>query len=261
MVNDKNSIVACDTLGVSQMARFFSTDPNCEDYYAHSLYGYCANNPILYIDPTGRTIDLSNMANEQRDIFYNSISNMQTSPFFRTLYSELENSDDVYVISYGNTEQIAGTLADGVFCPNDGGGGSIIFTDTKESLPNSVFSEELFHAYQHENRNGYSPGEFNKEFEAKTFVLLVGSQTVGGGGFQYGDNSFQTNINLFVYGNSEMPITPVTVVSEPFISDYMKNAKIFKEYNVSKNIGNGNYRKNTTVSPYSLQKIVTLTFK
>lgn len=58
-----------------------------------------------------------------------------------------------------------------------------------------------------------------------------------------------------------MPITPVTVVSEPFISDYMKNAKIFKEYNVSKNIGNGNYRKNTTVSPYSLQKIVTLTFK
>ena len=186
---------------------------------------------------------------------------MQTSPFFRTLYSELENSDDVYVISYGNTEQIAGTLADGVFCPNDGGGGSIIFTDTKESLPNSVFSEELFHAYQHENRNGYSPGEFNKEFEAKTFVLLVGSQTVGGGGFQYGDNSFQTNINLFVYGNSEMPITPVTVVSEPFISDYMKNAKIFKEYNVSKNIGNGNYRKNTTVSPYSLQKIVTLTFK
>ena len=37
----------------SALGRFTSVDPLCEKYYWISPYAYCANNPILYIDPTG----------------------------------------------------------------------------------------------------------------------------------------------------------------------------------------------------------------
>lgn len=36
------------------LARFMSIDPLCEKYYSISPYVYCNNNPIRYIDPSGR---------------------------------------------------------------------------------------------------------------------------------------------------------------------------------------------------------------
>jgi RHS repeat-associated protein len=36
------------------LCRFVSVDPMASEYYSLSPYGYCANNPIKYIDPDGR---------------------------------------------------------------------------------------------------------------------------------------------------------------------------------------------------------------
>ena len=33
--------------------------------------------------------------------------------------------------------------------------------------------EELFHAYQHDNRNNYQEGKFNREFEAKILKFII----------------------------------------------------------------------------------------
>lgn len=33
--------------------RFFSPDPLAEKYFPHSPFAYCANNPLIFIDPTG----------------------------------------------------------------------------------------------------------------------------------------------------------------------------------------------------------------
>ena len=35
------------------LGRWFAVDPLAEKYYSTSVYGYCLNNPVKYIDPTG----------------------------------------------------------------------------------------------------------------------------------------------------------------------------------------------------------------
>jgi RHS repeat-associated protein len=42
------------------LMRFLSPDPLAEKYYSVSLYVYCGNNPVRYVDPDGRDIRLRN---------------------------------------------------------------------------------------------------------------------------------------------------------------------------------------------------------
>ena len=43
----------------SKVARWFVQDPLSEKYYAHSPYNYCVNNPVMFVDPDGRKIEIS----------------------------------------------------------------------------------------------------------------------------------------------------------------------------------------------------------
>ena len=49
--------------------RFMSMDPLCEKYYNISPYSYCAGNPIRYVDPDGRRIQIIGNAEERKAIF------------------------------------------------------------------------------------------------------------------------------------------------------------------------------------------------
>ena len=40
-------------------ARFTSIDPLCEKYYHISPYAYCAGNPVNYVDPDGKRIEIA----------------------------------------------------------------------------------------------------------------------------------------------------------------------------------------------------------
>ncbi|SEW16931.1 RHS repeat-associated core domain-containing protein [Prevotella aff. ruminicola Tc2-24] len=44
------------------LARWDRIDPLCEKYYGVSPYAYCANNPVRFIDPDGRTIEADSLS-------------------------------------------------------------------------------------------------------------------------------------------------------------------------------------------------------
>ena len=238
--------------------RFTTMDPMCEKYYHLSPYAYCGNNPVNAVDPTGMTFDLSNMSNEQIESYNKSISFLiENSPLFANLYQSLEMSEQVYKVSLG-MPQHNGKNIDGQFILNESGGGDIILSESKFSengIDNSTYSEEFFHAYQHDNRNFYDRGSFNREFEAKTFATIVGLDVLGGGSYN-GMEIFQSNITEGIYGNNVQAIIP----NDSFLNDYNAYANKYAQYNINNNIGNINYQKPTNIKPYSLIKVINNTY-
>lgn len=181
------------------------------------------------IDPDGRKIVLSRMSKNQQKIFLEQINiQASNSNLFATLYSELNASQDIYYINYNDL-----TNKDGQFELNENGGGYITFNNKSLAIKGSVLSEELFHAYQHDNRNNYNTGNFNREFEAKTFMTFVGLQT-GGFGHLASMSEFQNKIEKYEYGDDMNPITSQMIYSKPFLEDYMKYANKFSDFNNNK---------------------------
>ena len=147
---------------------------------------------------------------------------------------------------------------DGKFIINETGGGTIRLTNKKAEINPNALIEELFHAYQHENRSGYAVGEFNREFEAKTFVTAVGIE--GGFGFIDYPNMaiFQhKKIDAGVYQKDNQIISIEAVKSNSFLKDYTDYANAYAQQNIAKKIGGWSYHQRTTVAPYSLQKVIT----
>ena len=239
--------------------RFTTMDPMCEKYYHLSPYAYCGNNPVNAVDPDGMKFDISDMTDEQLDKYNKSITELkENSPLFANLYDALEKSDQVYKICFGTPTTKNNQKVDGQFVENETGGGKIIFSEEKmfkNGLEYSVFSEEFFHAYQQDNRNLYNKGSINYEFEAKTFAIIVGSESFGGGDY-IGMNEFQGKINMGLYGNDIQPIIPNNI----FLNDYYFYANKYAKYNIFNGIGNINYQKFTKVSPYSLMRIIKTTY-
>ena len=257
----KGTILSIDTLAEHDNA-FSVIDPCTERYVNLSPYVYCAGNPILYIDPDGRTIDLSMMNDEQKRSYLQQIEACcSQSELFATLYSSLEASNNIFIVSYGSPIGYSGNPVAGQFVANQAGGGSVTFDSNVPAIPGPTLSEEFFHAYQYENQKGYAPGEFNKEFEAKTYATLTGLQMADGYATYRGMETFQNNIVQEQYGKDPQNISPVMVVSKTFIGDYMRHANIYADYNRRNNIGNNNYKSSTQVAPYSLQRIIQQTYK
>ena len=249
----------------SALGRWTSVDPLAEKYYEISPYAYCANNPVVFVDPDGCKFDFSKMTKDEHQIYLEKINPLrETSPLFNTLYTSLENSKETYFISFGKIRSVAkgGESIDGRFKMNEKGGGFVTFDKEKfENIGFSVLAEEFFHAYQHDNRNGYRKGEFNREFEAKTFVtaliVSVGSFLRIYGGMDH----FQKRIMDLMYGTENQAISKESVLSKAFLSDYRTSAEKYAKHNIEEEIGGINYRLHTKVMPYALQKIILDTYK
>ena len=240
-------------------------DPLAEKYYGVSPYAYCANNPVVFVDSDGRKFDFSKMTKGEYQSYLGQINPLRkASPLFNTMYSSLENSKETYFISFDKVSSVvkqAGDI-DGHFVKGDNGGGSVVFNKEKMGyIPSVVLAEELFHAYQHDNRNGYAQGEFNREFEAKTFATAFAFEVGKPFPTYYGMEGFLTRLKEGrLYGSSYEFLTPKDVRSKQFLFDYFFSAGFYSQYNNINGIGGSSYRERTAVIPYALQKIILDTY-
>ncbi len=238
-----------------------SVDPLCEKYYSVSPYVYCKGNPVGIVDPDGRIIDTSLLDSHEYDIYNENIHALCMSELFKTLYSQLEKSDAVYSILIGEVYGSNGEPVDGQFRANTDTSGGVIFLDRDKTLNGMInplaITEEFFHAYQNTNINNYT-GEFNFEFEAKTFSVA----SIGQGSQLYkGMESWINDLGTGKYSGRWELISPSSISHGTFLNDYHVAANRYASYNIANNIGNIEYKRTTTCNPVSLINIINRTYR
>ena len=209
-------------------------------------------NPVMMVDPDGRKVDISGLTDEQTIIYSdNIVAQREGSPLFNKLYTALENSEIVYSIKVGETQD----NVDGQFNIKDN---SITFSKIENSGTSSVVAEELFHAYQlSENAGKYGDGSFNYEFEAKVFTTAVGSEYLGYGEIE-GMENFQSEVANSKFGDdTSLEILIYSKIqTDEFLNEYKDAANAYGKYNRENNKGNIHYKKTTDVKPFSLIEIL-----
>lgn len=92
-VDIKSDSIPARFLGMEQPGRFLSVDPLFHKYPSWSPYAYVMNNPLIYIDPTGKStyIDRNGKVTEVTDDGSTSI------------FQVVENDDGVTYTNVGNT--------------------------------------------------------------------------------------------------------------------------------------------------------------
>ncbi|KWW28223.1 MAG: cell well associated RhsD protein, partial [bacterium P201] len=78
------------------IGRFLTTDPLAEKYYGITPYGYCGNNPMKYIDPSGKDLEIS-IDKENKTIlvranFYYNSSQLEQGYDFNTIKMGFQNA-------------------------------------------------------------------------------------------------------------------------------------------------------------------------
>ena len=219
------------------LGRFLQIDPYAAKYPNLSPYSYVANNPLVFVDPTGMVIEICNGSGDERNcVTYEAgmeyegddqfisqavgvLNNINSVEHGASVLENLISSENFF-----NFENVASERGDKTFqfVPNEEGGGTI----RAASLLNSELggfsriesaAHELFHGYQHEN--GGIQG-VNSEVGAYLYGRGVAATFNDGmtPGFQGNiDNpaagdSYSSAINNLLFGGSFIPASYSTAI-------------------------------------------------
>jgi RHS repeat-associated protein len=152
----------------SWSARWLQVDPMANKYPGWSPYNYVADNPVIFVDPHGDTIDVSHLTAEQSIQYNKMIALMGQSKNFKKLYGDLQASKSTYVMTVGEPED---DRAAAQFKENEpgvvGSGGTFTFREGAMGSFGNI-AHEFFHAGQ----NAIGPdivGSTGREVEAFLF--------------------------------------------------------------------------------------------
>jgi hypothetical protein len=147
-------------------------------------------NPISFIDPDGRYVELGNLSKEQKKSYQQKISTLNQNKIFRAFYQRLEKSDITYTIDISS-----GAGGSGSFNPKDNTVSVLLGDDF-------IVAQELFHAYQQDlgvyDSSDLSVRETEGDIVSTNIGLSLGQGTVGtpwdqGIGFNYVDDDLNLN--------------------------------------------------------------------
>ena len=232
--NGFNDSITSTESSADDISKWLSVDPLADKYPNISPYAYCSWNPVKYVDPDGRIVVYNDETGDCESMIkvYCSQSDM-----YNTVYEQLVESENTYTFQFGETkDDVAGQ-----FAPSRNGGA---ITLNREGRWESAIPEETFHALQRDNKGKYNKSQLNLEFEAKVFVIMSGLPT----GSYYGmDEDYYTSL-------LKMDIKEFTQPQS--ISEYIKQANIYSNYNSKFTIGGPSYWTPTTISPFNLISII-----
>ena len=151
-------------------ARFLSPDPYVQlPDFTQSLnrYSYCLNNPLKLMDIDGKKFDYSGMSGSEYAQYMADISALLTNKMFEYYYDKLKESNQVYHVRFDKNGEYFEDYknADGLYFPDSN---TLLLGG---SYTHWTISEELYHAYQH-NENQTSK-TYNLEMEANFVAFLV----------------------------------------------------------------------------------------
>jgi RHS repeat-associated protein len=218
---------------------FISRDPLFEKYPYMSPYAYCLNNPLIFIDPTGKDVEIVCPETQQKYAYtpgmpvpdgasdfvsntINSLNAMHSTKNGNTVLGELVNSSNIFSV----TNEVSST-GNPAFASNANGGGTLKMGNSTNL---NAISHELFHGYQHENGQG-GASIFN-EVEAYLFAWSVSSENSGDRGYLSSLSSMNPNtINGQSFDNSINNLQFGTMFSKQDFSNVMNLFKAEADVN------------------------------
>jgi RHS repeat-associated protein len=263
--------------------RFTTVDPQAERYNSISPYAYCANNPILFIDPNGEEIWIyydDEDGNEQKlqytqgmnyegdnsfvSTAVNALNQMNSTDIGSEVLGDLVSSENMFdfkneVPVDKNGNPINNALS---FNKNKEGGGTIkagAFMSEKlqEGQKLETTAHELYHGYQHEHGQ---TGTVNNEVGAYLYgrAVYYNYQMNNGSGYAmmpWGNGT--TSGNAYEAAMNGLMWAPSFNYSQ--YSTAVSNFKTGSSVNTTGTGGQGLY-KNATVKPASTNPLINKFF-
>ena len=151
------------------LCRFMTMDPLCEKYYSISPYAYCNNNPVKYIDPDGREIEIHYQENGKGKVFIFTGENADRAPkntFVQNVitaynYNKKNGGGENLQKAAKDTKQryavaqtedaSSGDVPNRMYVVRWNPYAGLETTDGGTQSPATVLEHEMAHAYQYEN--------------------------------------------------------------------------------------------------------------